>query len=118
IPGAGWGVVDSAGRPKAAYWFLKRAWAPRSIHLTDEGLDGIAIHVVNDAATPIAARIELQMLQSGRLVTASGEARVSIEARGTVSLHADALAGGFMDSANAYRFGPPKHDVVIARLWD
>ena len=28
LAGRGWGIVDSAGRPKAAYWYLKRALAP------------------------------------------------------------------------------------------
>ncbi|MGH8639633.1 MAG: glycoside hydrolase family 2 protein, partial [Burkholderiales bacterium] len=27
-PGAGWGILDSTGRPKAAYWYLKRVLAP------------------------------------------------------------------------------------------
>src|SRR6185369_14857825 len=59
-PGAGWGIVDSTGRAKAAYWALKRAWQPRSIHLVDEGLDGYAIHVVNEPAAALDAEVEVR----------------------------------------------------------
>jgi beta-mannosidase len=115
-PGAGWGITDSTGRAKAALWYLKRAWAPRSIHLTDEGLDGLGIHATNENATPLDALIELEMYQNGRKATASAQASMTIPARGAVSLQGDAMLGYFSDSTNAYRFGPPKHDVIAVRL--
>jgi beta-mannosidase len=116
LPGAGWGLIDSTGRPKAAYWYLKRAWAPRSIHLTDEGLDGLAIHVTNDSAAPLAASVEIETYRHGRHVVASATMAVEVRAHGAISLGADALIGRFTDATHAYRFGPPKQDVVAVRL--
>ena len=115
-PGAGWGILDSEGRPKAAYWALKRAWAPQTVRLTDEGLDGLAIHVVNDGAEMLDATVELEMLQGGRVIVAAPAKPVLVPARGGISIAADALVGYFTDSTNAYRFGPPKQDVVAVRL--
>ncbi len=118
LPGAGWGVTDSEGRPKAAYWYLKRAWAPRTIRVTDEGLDGLGIHVINESGEPLDALVELEMFQSGRIPTASAEASVRVAPRSSVTLQGDALLGYFSDATNAYRFGPPKHDVISVRLKD
>jgi beta-mannosidase len=114
--GAGWGITDSGGRPKAAYWYLKRAWQPQAIHLTDEGLDGLAIHVVNDTAEFLDATVELEMLHGGRVALCAPRKTVLVPARGTLTFSGDALIGHFTDSTDAYRFGPPKHDVVAARL--
>jgi beta-mannosidase len=111
-------VIDATGRPKAAYWYLKRAWAARGVHITDEGLDGLAIHVVNDAPEPLAATIELEMLRADGVSLESASQAVLVAARGTVTLGAEAMVGHFCDSAAAYRFGPPRHDVVIVRLRD
>jgi beta-mannosidase len=115
-PGAGWGIVDSTGRPKAAYWYLKRAWAPRGVYLTDEGLDGHAIHVVNESDRALEAVVEIEMFRDGRDPVASARSDVDVPARGALTLMADALVGRFTDSAHAFRFGPAKQDVVVARL--
>jgi len=114
-PGAGWGLMASDGRPKAALSYLKRAWASQSIHLTDEGLDGYGIHAINESAEPLIAIVEFEMFKDGRSV-AVARADTTVPARGAVTLQADALLGYFPDATNAYRFGPPKYDVVTARL--
>jgi beta-mannosidase len=115
-PGAGWGIIDSTGQPKAAYWYLKRAWARRTVQFTDEGLDGLAVHVVNDSHQPLDATVELEMYREGRIPTGTAQTSFKIPARGAASRHVDALLGYFSDSTNAYRFGPPKHDVAVVRL--
>ena len=115
-PGAGWGIVDSTGRPKATFWYLKRAWAKQAVFLTDEGLDGLDIHVVNENSEMLDAHIEFEIYQAGRINTASAQTSVKVPGRDAVTLHADALLGYFTDSTAAYRFGPPKHDVITVRL--
>ncbi|MFO0878176.1 MAG: hypothetical protein U0840_12570 [Gemmataceae bacterium] len=115
-PGAGWGIIDSLGRPKAPYFALKRAWQPRQLLLTDEGLDGLHLHVINEAATPLEGRVELALLKDGHVVVAHGEAPCRVPPRGRLLLRSDALLDGFHDVAYAYRFGPPGHDVSVATL--
>jgi beta-mannosidase len=117
-PGAGWGVIDSEGRPKAAYWYLKRAWAPVALLTADEGLNGLWIHAVNDTAGPIETDLRIAIYRDGLLCGAPVTTRVSVPARGHHSLHADALFEGFRDLTHAYRFGPPAHDVIAASLRD
>jgi beta-mannosidase len=118
VPGAGWGIVDATGRPKASYWYLRRAWAPRAVHLTDEGLNGLAIHLVNDAPEALAATVELEMLRADGVAVDRAHHGVLVPARGAVTLNAEAMLGYFSDSAAAYRFGPPRHEAVVARLLD
>ncbi len=115
-PGAGWGIVDSTGAPKAAYWHLRRAWAPQTVHLTDEGLDGLGLQVVNDAAEMLDAQVEIVMLRGGRVTAGSTAAPVRLAPHCTLSVSVDRLVGHFTDSTHAYRFGPAKHDVVAVRL--
>jgi beta-mannosidase len=115
-PGAGWGVVDSHGRPKASFWCLKRAWQPRSVHITDEGMDGLAVHVVNEAPEPLEATVRLELFREGRVAMGSATRTVRVGAHAAITLGVDAMIGTFTDCNNAYRFGPPKHDVVAARL--
>ena len=55
-PGAGWGIVDSTGQPKAAYWYLKRALNPVALLAIDEGLNGLWLHAMNDTARSDRAR--------------------------------------------------------------
>ncbi|MCB9780212.1 MAG: glycoside hydrolase family 2 protein [Alphaproteobacteria bacterium] len=119
VPGAGWGVIDSTGRPKASWWYLQRAWAPRAVLLTDEGLDGVGVHVHNEGAAPLRATVELSSWRAGRSrPVAEGRVEVEVAPGGATTLSGDAIIGAFTDLAHAFRFGPPAHDVVLARLWE
>ncbi len=117
-PAAGWGVIDSLGLPKAAYYYLRRSWLPRQITVTDEDLDGLHLHVTNETAEPLDGHVELLLLQEGHIVVARQEAPCRLPPRGRQTLVADALLDGFHDLTYSYRFGPPKHDVAIATLFD
>jgi beta-mannosidase len=117
-PGAGFGVLDSAGRPKAAYWYLKRALAPVALLMADEGLNGLWIHAVNDTTATIAADLRVARYRDGVMQGMPACSTLSLPGRGHRSVHADALFGGFVDLTYAYRFGPPAHDVVAATLRD
>ncbi len=115
-PGAGWGIVDSTGRPKASYWYLRRAWGTRMVWLTDDGLDGLSVVVTNEAIESLSGDLELELFQDGRVSVGSARAAITVPAHGVVTLQADAMLGYFSDLNRAYRFGPPKHDTVVVRL--
>jgi beta-mannosidase len=117
-PGAGWGIIDSKGVPKAPYYALRRAWRSRQVVITNEGLDGLDLHVINEAADHFHGRVELVLLKDGHVVVALREIACHVAPRSTATLSADAILEGFYDVAYAYRFGPPKHDVTIATLLD
>ena len=117
-PGAGWGILDRSGRPKAPYYFLKRAWSPRAIRLLDRGLDGLLIEVSNDLNERLDAKVELLVIARGSTVTARASRSVSIGPASASALAADEFLGSFFDLTYSYRFGPPQHDAVVARLLD
>jgi beta-mannosidase len=115
--GAGWGLVDARGFPKSPYYYLKRVLSPVAMLVTDEGLNGLALHAVNDRATPLAATVSIQMVR-GETIVAQGEERVTIPAHDAVELRADAVLGRFTDVTYAYRFGPAGHEATVATLTD
>ncbi|KWZ40708.1 beta-mannosidase [Burkholderia savannae] len=117
MPGAGWGLVDAHGRPKSAWHALKRVSQPRQILLTDEGLNGLDVHVLNDAPTPLDARIELVALRDGKTPIARAGRTLRIDAHAGECVNSADLLGRFFDFTYAYRFGPREHDVVIASLY-
>ncbi|HEV8233995.1 MAG TPA: hypothetical protein VGP84_05330, partial [Gemmatimonadaceae bacterium] len=61
------------------------------------------------------AIVEIETYKDGRSV-ASARINATVPVRDAVALQSDALLGYFSDATNTYRFGPPKHDVVTARL--
>ena len=115
-PGAGWGLVDSAGRPKAPWYALRRVLAPLALLAVDEGLNGLALHVVNDGPEPVAGQLEVALVARGAAVVERAEVAVDVPARGAVTIGAEEVLGGWRDVTYAYRFAPPAHDAVVATL--
>lgn len=115
-PGAGWGVVDSLGAPKAAYHYLKRTLQPVMLAMSDEGGNGLFIHVANEHAWPLETTLELTCYRAGEFVTGTATRTLTVGAHDTLELPAVELFPGFLDLSYAYRFGPPVHDLVIATL--
>ncbi|QTO46272.1 glycoside hydrolase family 2 protein [Burkholderia latens] len=116
MPGAGWGVIDAAHRPKSAWYALRQVLQPVQVLLVDEGLNGVDVHVINERAAPLAAAVELVALRDGRTPVARAAGPVRIAAHDTIRLGSAELLGRFFDWTYAYRFGPCAHDTVVATL--
>jgi beta-mannosidase len=117
-PGAGWGVIAVDGEPKSAWHGLARAFRPVQLTLTDEGVNGLALHVLNERPEPLAASVELICWRAGEVAVVQAKREIALEPRSTTTLSAFDLIGRFFDIAYAYRFGPPGHDVTSASLRD
>jgi beta-mannosidase len=117
-PGAGWGVLDKEGRPKSVWYALKRAFRPVQLTLTDEGVNGLAVHVLNDTNRSRHLVLEFACLRDGATPVLSLTHEIESPPHSGQTLSAFALIGRFFDLTYAYRFGPPGHDVTIARLRD
>jgi beta-mannosidase len=115
-PGAGWGVLDSRGLPKSAYWYLRRAMQPLALLLVDEGVNGLEVHVRNDTASAVEGTLEVTLYRDGETRTNGGEQLIQVAPRSARKIAVDALLPTFSDSAHAYRFGPSGHDVAVATL--
>ena len=118
VPGAGWGIVDAYGRPKAAWHGLRRASAPLRLILRDAGLNGLAACAVNDGPEPRALVLRLRCLRNGLVPVASADVPVQVPAHGAAVVPPATLLPRFFDITYAYRFGPPEHDVTVAWLED
>jgi beta-mannosidase len=115
-PGAGWGLLDHAGAPKPAALAVAPTLQPTAVWFVDEGLNGLDVHVAHDPAEPVDLTLTVELLRADGSVIESAEESWSMEPRGHRRWTVDAMLGRFADSAYAYRFGPPPHAAVRARL--
>ncbi len=118
MPGPGWGIVGADGRAKPAWFALKRAFRPVQAIFADEGTNGLDIHVLNETACAMTLVLEVACLRDGKMPVVSGRRELSLAGRSSESIACTDLFGAFFDTNHAYRFGPPSHDVVTARLTD
>lgn len=118
LPGAGWGVVDAEGRPKPTWYALKRVFRPVQLLLSDEGTNGLDVHIVNDSGEERELALELSCLRDGMQVVVRGARRLVVPAHQGITFPATELFGAFFDATYAFRFGPPSHNVTVARLKD
>jgi len=116
LPGPGWGVIDSTGAPKPVWYAMRRAFRPVQLVLTDEGTNGLTAHVINESDTPLPLDLDVSTLRDGRQTVVSGRREMTLDARSKEKIACTDLFGAFFDTTYAFRFGPPSHDVTVARL--
>jgi beta-mannosidase len=117
-PGAGWGIVDANGTPKACYYAVRRALAPLAVAISDEGVNGLVVHAFNDGPRDASGSIELALYRGGEVEVIKASRAVSVPAHGAIEIPATDFLEGFYDLSFAYRFGPPTADLVHAVLHD
>ena len=115
-PGSGWGVLDHRGEPKVALHHLRRALAPVAVWTTDEGLNGVSVHVANDHPRPLRARLRVALYRDGELRVEEAEVAVDVPAHTVIEHSVEAILGRFVDVGYAYRFGEPQQHLVVASL--
>ena len=116
--GAGWGLSDEVGVPKACWHYLKRALQPVAIQLSDEGVSGLFAHLINEGSGTLHAALEVTAWRDGAVKVADAGRHVVVPARGSLSVPCVELLDHFMDINHAYKFGPPACDAVAATLRD
>jgi beta-mannosidase len=116
MPGAGWGLVDHSGAPKAALRGLRSVLAPTAVWLTDEGLAGVGVHVANDRPESLAATLRVGLYADGERQVGEAREELLLDAHTAIGQDLEKMLGGFVDASWAYRFGPPAQDVIVASL--
>jgi beta-mannosidase len=112
------GVIDALGAPKSDWHGLAQVLRPVATLITDEGLDSLDLHLVNETAVAIDARLELACLHEGATKVVSASKDVTLAARSTARIRAADLLGQFFDFTYAYRFGPRADDATVITLRD
>lgn len=117
-PGAGWGVMTSDGTPKPPWWHLRRSLAPQAIWLTDEGLDGVAVHLANDRPLPWSGNLRIALYRSDDLRLEQVSLPVTVPGHGVWEADVEGLLGRFLDLSYAFRFGQPSVATLVAAFED
>lgn len=115
---SGWGALDWRGDPKSPWWAMRRAFRPVQVMLADEGVNGLVIHCLNEPADTFRGTLTLRCLKDGATPVMSARREIEIAPRSSLALRDGELWGAFFDTAYAYRFGPPSHEVTVATLAD
>ncbi len=115
-PGAGWGLLDSDGHPKAPWYVMRRMSQAVAVLVGEDGMDGLRIDAVNDSVRPIVGALRVQVH------TRAGTCAFDVVEPVTLAAHAarrwslDALLGHFTDVTHVHRFGLRGYDSVTVTL--
>jgi beta-mannosidase len=116
-PGAGWGLIDSDGVPKPCWELLKPVLQPVAVLVTDEGMNGLYAHVLNDTARPRRLLLRL-VAMLGEVVVADVQREVDVAAQGAITVPCASMLDHFLDLNWSHRFGPRPCDAVTCTLFD
>ena len=108
-----WSTVTAAPRLRGTHY--SRVLQPAALLLSDEGLNGLDLHAINDGPTAINGTLRVEAF-SGANCVASAELACAVGPRSSATFRAESVLGSFLDVTYAYRFGPRSIDTV-AGLW-
>ncbi len=114
--GAGWGLIDDTGQPKACYHYLKRVQQPCTVLLTDEGVNGLWIHLINEKPCEERVELELSAWLGGDVRVAHGRKVLTLPARGAQSMSALDWLDAYIDLTHGCQFGPRVCDAVVVSM--
>jgi len=115
-PGAGWGLVDSIGRPKPAYHLVRNVLRPVQVLVTDENFDGHNVHLINELDVQRSGILTIALVLADGRAGGKIERAVDLPPRSTRTLSVDGCFDRFQDTTWAYRFGRPAFRAVAAEL--
>ena len=115
-PGAGWGLLDVDRDPKAPWHVLRRVAAPLALLLSDDGLDGVGLDLLNDGPEPVAGTLVVTAHRADGMAEELVATDVVVPGHAALATGVDALTGRFTDLTHAHGFGPRTWDAVSAEL--
>lgn len=116
--GAGWGLLDDRGLPKACWYILRRALQPVAVSITDEGGNGLVANLVNERPQVLQTTVRVDLYDSGERLIGHASSSVEVPARGACTLALAGLFDAFFDLSYSYRFGPPAVQIVHLQCVD
>jgi beta-mannosidase len=114
--GAGMGIIDARGHVKSPYHPLRRVLSPAAVLLSDEGLNGLDIWVINEGQATIDGTLVVRAF-SDETTSAKSETELRMLPRSSRLFHAEELLGSFLDLTYAFRLGPPSVSAVTAHWY-
>jgi len=125
-PVSSWSVIDSALRPKAAYFFARRFFAPELLSFKKNG-KGVEVWLTNDTPNPIRGTLTVQFrdvvgtvhplvkehiqipANASRLVSVLAVSCLTLVQKQTHYLYGRLDIGGAFAAENRLFFAEPKH---------
>ena len=115
--GAGWGVIDAVGRPKATLLRTGAGAASRwPSSLSDEGLNGLRVHLLNDTRDLVRGVLHLDLFVRGEMPADSAGTDVVIPRPGPSPSRRPPSSRGSATSPTPIASPRPQYDVVAATL--
>lgn len=115
-PGPGWGVLDWNGNPKAPWFILRRSAKSIALLVTDDGMDGLRLDAINEAAHPVVGEIRFRAHSRTGVVPVDVGLPVKVEAHSSLTWSIDSLVGRFTDLTHVFQFGARTYDAVTVTL--
>jgi beta-mannosidase len=114
---AGWGILDAQSAPKAPYWYVRRACQPVFVGFSDEGLNGLSLHLTNEHGAQLKGEVRLRFFRQRETLVSELVKPIELAPREAREVPVASWLDGFHDLTFSYRFGPTAYDLVAAALF-